>query len=301
MRRLSRLSLVPTSPQTSSMPTSSWPNVVALPSASLTSYKLEAELCTRLNWRLLPKYSEIQELMGALSKPQSPFWLPWINAPAPSPKAETVEPPTVVTRIPHAKTVAGSLSHFFGVQADASSQQDEAAPTAPPITPAGTAAGGGAQPVLTTGAPSGGAAGNGVRHQGERSASAEGGSFAAKQRNFSSSSSSKGGDTGVAMEVNEDGSPRTVVNRAFSFSNLFGLGRCLYVLLCIFLLEKEKIYLFNREVDNSCERPRDRDRQFRVQRGTRGYHVWIPGPQRGTCGYHVWIPGPAPVPSASPL
>ena len=52
----------------------------------------------------------------------------------------------------------------------------------------------------------------------------------------------------------------TVVNRAFSFSNLFGLGRCLYVLLCIFLLEKEKIYLFNREVDNSCERPRDRDR-----------------------------------------
>jgi len=52
--------------------------------------KLELEMCERLHWRLLPTVEDMRELLTAISNPQASYWSAWLNAPRrlASPQAE---------------------------------------------------------------------------------------------------------------------------------------------------------------------------------------------------------------------
>ena len=43
--------------------------------------KLETDLCTQLQWRLLPTAGDLGELNDALANPKATFWNAWYNAP----------------------------------------------------------------------------------------------------------------------------------------------------------------------------------------------------------------------------
>jgi len=194
--------------------------------------KLEAELCMRLHWRLLPKLSDIHELMDALPKPQSAFWTPWYNAnrvsspPVPSKAAAEPSAPVFVTRLPHAKTVADSLTHFFGGGSQSGSNADlTTLADAAGSSTASAGASARAAPAVPTGdqRPSSGRGVERTRphtevakdHQSVLSRAADGAKGGA-----GGGSNSKGG----GQARSDDGSPRSITNRTFSFSNLFGLA-----------------------------------------------------------------------------
>ena len=143
--------------------------------------KLEIDLCERLSWKLLPTLAELRELVEALQSPQAGFWGPWYNAPRlVTVPANDSQGAVVVSRLPHARSVADKLGSLFRSST--------------------------------------GSEGNLQAFGGD---DLQGASAAA-------SSSTGGGKAGVAVGAadgeREDGSPRSVMPRTFSLSNLFGLA-----------------------------------------------------------------------------
>ena len=165
--------------------------------------KLEMELCEQLHWKLLPSANDIRELLDALSNPQATFWAVWYNAPRTALVAKPADPEAaaegggepgigggeqrvIVTKMPHARSMADSLGRFFRPTGNSSEGNLERL---------------GAR-AAAAGATSGGGAPGGVA-----SRPAGGG----KQQQ-------------LGEDTDSDGSPRSVVvQRTFSLSNLFGL------------------------------------------------------------------------------
>lgn len=74
--------------------------------------KLEVDLCDRLRWRLTPPLAELEELRAAVRDPHAAFWADWYNAPRPAAAVAGGG------RLPHAKSLQGSLGRFFGAAAE---------------------------------------------------------------------------------------------------------------------------------------------------------------------------------------
>lgn len=166
--------------------------------------KLEVDLCERLKWKLLPTTKEMGELLEAVYNPQAAFWNGWYNARgtdvAQTPlMATALDAPSQSTqqheqqaqrsenhtpRMPHAKSVHESLSRLFRGGASEGNLEAMAAAQA--------AAGA---------APSGG----GKQQQQQQ-------------------------HDGAVVDLHHvhggrsNTSPRSVMGKTFSFSNLFGLA-----------------------------------------------------------------------------
>jgi len=202
--------------------------------------KLEIDLCERLNWKLLPSVSELRELIEALPNPQASFWAPWYNArcvaaPTEGEGSAAAVPVAGGGRLPPAKSVADSLGRFF--------------------RGAGSTAGGASDSNLQALAEK--AASQRLEHeaaQQQHVAQAAPTQTQTQQpmrppASSSSSSSSSGGGAGMPTapphppqqtwagakagggaavaadgSISDEGSPRSVVQRTFSLSNLFGLA-----------------------------------------------------------------------------
>jgi hypothetical protein len=166
--------------------------------------KLEVDLCERLKWKLLPTTKEMGELLEAVYNPQAAFWNGWYNArgtdvaqtplmataldaPSQSPQQheqQAQRSENHTPRMPHAKSVHESLSRLFRGGASEGNLEAMAAAQA--------AAGA---------APSGG----GKQQQQQQ-------------------------HDGAVVDLHHvhggrsNTSPRSVMGKTFSFSNLFGLA-----------------------------------------------------------------------------
>mmetsp|Transcript_33306 Transcript_33306/g.87662 ORF Transcript_33306/g.87662 Transcript_33306/m.87662 type:complete len:297 (+) Transcript_33306:134-1024(+) len=165
--------------------------------------KLEVDLCDRLQWKLLPTIGELRELVEALPCPQASFWATWYNARA-APALADSEGEGVAApsggRLPQAKSVADSLGRLF------------------------------------RGGTAGGASDGNLQALADKAATLQqqqlGQLHATQQHQQGGASggsglrSSPGHEqvAGKTVDANEDGSPRSVVQRTFSLSNLFGLA-----------------------------------------------------------------------------
>ena len=167
--------------------------------------KLEVDLCERLHWRLVPSIGEMRELLEAVQNPQMTFWNGWFNAPRP------------------ALQESGISEELAAPDADEASQgqqqqgqqalQTQSAARMPHSKSVGDSISrlfrsGGSEETLadmTTTASTHG------KQSGE----------ATEDGNSSSSSSSSSSGHG---ERRNGTSPRSVMGKTFSFSNLFGLA-----------------------------------------------------------------------------
>lgn len=164
--------------------------------------KLEVDLCERLNWRLLPPTADIKELIEALPNPQANFWEVWYNARAvrPASPAEAADAPALAPRLPHAKSVADSLGRFFRSGGAVS------------------AAGGGASDGNLH------ALGEQAAQQSATQMADCAGAAASQQQTPRTEHAKALRAAGAADDTSDEGSPRSVVQRTFSLSNLFGLA-----------------------------------------------------------------------------
>ena len=186
--------------------------------------KLEVDMCERLQWRLLPTVNDMRELLEAIPNPGAPFWNVWYNTPraiAATPstadavpeQGEEVQPQqqqaqaqqqqprssnsgVAVVQMPRAKSVGESLARLFrGGASEGNLAAMAAASEAATAGPAG---------MTDHHAPHSkvaGTAATGVAALGEEMQSSL-----------------------TVSGKHKDGSPRSVVSRTFSLSNLFGLA-----------------------------------------------------------------------------
>jgi hypothetical protein len=162
--------------------------------------KLELDLCERLSWKLLPTPHELRELLDALSNPHAPFWAPWFNARAASPTLPVDPSGPSLSRLPPSRSVAHSLGRIFRVSSRSNIHSSDSN-----------------LPALEKDA---------------ALALEKDAALPALQQQQSGLPPAPPGDGWAAMAGKaaagdyscDDGSPRTVVQRTFSLSNLFGLS-----------------------------------------------------------------------------
>lgn len=197
--------------------------------------KLEVDMCEKLNWKLLPTIHEMRELLEAVHNPQASFWNAWFNAtrrtalPQLSFAEEQAQshqqhqmqqqqqqqaeghatPHTMrsgghaevaVARMPHAKSVGDSLTRLFrggASEGNLEAMGQHNVNNAHNMGPWGGALAGHPK---------------GLQHA--ALAKQHGGEVSDDGSVHSSSSGSSGRGT----------SPRSVMGKTFSFSNLFGLA-----------------------------------------------------------------------------
>ena len=170
--------------------------------------KLELDLCERLSWKLLPTAHELRELLDALSNPHAPFWAPWFNARAAVGTSGTllVDPSgPSPSRLPPSRSVAHSLGRMFRVGSRINIHSSD-----------------GNLPALE----------KDVALAALQQQQQQQGEVPQVPQQHSGLPPAPPGDGWAAMAgkaaagdySGDDGSPRTVIQRTFSLSNLFGLS-----------------------------------------------------------------------------
>jgi hypothetical protein len=148
--------------------------------------KLEVELCERLRWRLLPHVEEMAQLREAITNPQAGFWNCWLNG---SKVASGTEEPGAHAAVSTVAAAPARLPHARSVS-DSLSRLFRGGSSEGNLEAMGAAA------AAVASHPDAGSAGK----------------TAGKH------------DSGAVTGRSQGGSPRSIVSRTFSLSNLFGLA-----------------------------------------------------------------------------
>jgi hypothetical protein len=179
--------------------------------------KLELDLCERLSWKLLPTPHELRELLDALSNPHAPFWAPWFNARAASPTLPVDPSGPSLSRLPPSRSVAHSLGRIFRVSSRSNIHSSDSNLPALEKDAALALEKDAALPALQQ------------QQQQQQQQQGEGPQVPHQQSVLPPAPPGDGwaamaGKAAAGDYSCDDGSPRTVVQRTFSLSNLFGLS-----------------------------------------------------------------------------
>ena len=176
--------------------------------------KLEVDRCERLRWRLLPTVKDMGELLEAIHNPHAAFWNGWYNARSTQPIAPT--PATSSISGLESRSQPGTVAAAAPPQKQTSQpqqQQQTQAQTNTPRMPHAKSVGDSLARLFRGGASEGNLEAMGAAHA---AASGAGLSMGPGKQQHEGLADVHG--------VRSNTSPRSVMGKTFSFSNLFGLA-----------------------------------------------------------------------------
>jgi hypothetical protein len=158
-----------------------------------------------------------RELLDALSNPHAPFWAPWFNARAASPTLPVDPSGPSLSRLPPSRSVAHSLGRIFRVSSRSNIHSSDSNLPALEKDAALALEKDAALPALQQ------------QQQQQQQQQGEGPQVPHQQSGLPPAPPGDGwaamaGKAAAGDYSCDDGSPRTVVQRTFSLSNLFGLS-----------------------------------------------------------------------------